>query len=565
MSVQDRSPRTATTVTTTTTTTTTTEGHYWYRRPAGVLPWALGAAGLLGLGVAHDLPVRHSIENDLETRSRAALTAANAPDVKVNFTGMDGELTGTLPPGVSADELVAKVKALNGVRVVKANFGGDPAGAGSGTDAGAGAGVGQLPDVGITTNGGKVTLTGKLPNQADIDSVVAAANAKFGAGNVTNQLTVDNSLTIGDAAVPGLTGLIGALDPNGNVTASLAGGKLNLDGTVPTDAVKTALETAGGTLAGASGLTSNLSVSGGSASAGAGVGQLPDIGITTNGGKVTLTGKLPSQADIDSVVAAANAKFGAGNVTNQLTVDNSLTIGDAAVPGLTGLIGALDPNGNVTASLAGGKLNLDGTVPTDAVRTALEAAAAGLTGASASVASNLNVGGTGATSGATPGASAGASPGASTGTAPTSTPGAGTSPSPGASGGSGTEAGTAPSAADKAAVQAKLNALPRITFRTGSSTLTTQGMAITRQVAAILKANPNVRVQIQGHTDDIGGAALNRNLSTVRARQVRQTLVSLGVGAAQMSSMGYGESRPAVPNTSATNREINRRVQFQVS
>lgn len=112
--------------------------------------------------------------------------------------------------------------------------------------------------------------------------------------------------------------------------------------------------------------------------------------------------------------------------------------------------------------------------------------------------------------------------------------------------------------------QTQLATLPQITFQTGSATLTAQGRASVARAAAILKANPEIRVRIEGNTDSFGAAAANLALSRARARTVLDALRASGIDAARISAVGYGESRPKVPNTSPANQAINRRVEFIV-
>ena len=74
-------------------------------------------------GLVHGIPIRHAIETKLEASSRTALDAAGASGVTVDFTGRDGVLTGTLPAGMTAEDLVTRLQDLDGVRVVRADFG----------------------------------------------------------------------------------------------------------------------------------------------------------------------------------------------------------------------------------------------------------------------------------------------------------------------------------------------------------------------------------------------------------------------------------------------------------
>lgn len=81
-------------------------------------------------------------------------------------------------------------------------------------------------------------------------------------------------------------------------------------------------------------------------------------------------------------------------------------------------------------------------------------------------------------------------------------------------------------------------------------------------VVQVLVANPSIKLDIQGHTDNIGGAHYNKTLSDKRAASVRRFIVSQGVSPARLTSQGYGFERPLVPNDSDRNRALNRRVQF---
>jgi len=82
------------------------------------------------------------------------------------------------------------------------------------------------------------------------------------------------------------------------------------------------------------------------------------------------------------------------------------------------------------------------------------------------------------------------------------------------------------------------------------------------EVAQVLKDNPKINLEVQGHTDNVGLAAYNQKLSQQRADAVRAYLVSHGVEAGRLTSKGYGMTQPLVPNTSEGNRALNRRVQF---
>jgi outer membrane protein OmpA-like peptidoglycan-associated protein len=82
------------------------------------------------------------------------------------------------------------------------------------------------------------------------------------------------------------------------------------------------------------------------------------------------------------------------------------------------------------------------------------------------------------------------------------------------------------------------------------------------EVVAVLRDNPKISLEVQGHTDNVGGDAYNMNLSQRRADAVRAYLVSKAIAGSRLVSKGYGFHQPLVPNSTPSNRELNRRVQF---
>jgi len=84
-----------------------------------------------------------------------------------------------------------------------------------------------------------------------------------------------------------------------------------------------------------------------------------------------------------------------------------------------------------------------------------------------------------------------------------------------------------------------------------------------KEIAAILKDNPTVKIKIVGHTDSDGDDKSNLDLSKRRAASVKKTLVKdFGIDAARIETDGKGESEPVAPNDSAINKALNRRVEF---
>lgn len=104
-----------------------------------------------------------------------------------------------------------------------------------------------------------------------------------------------------------------------------------------------------------------------------------------------------------------------------------------------------------------------------------------------------------------------------------------------------------------------------VLFETGSSTLTFAAKRILDEVAYYILETPGLRTIVEGHTDDVGGDDYNIRLSRNRAAAVVDYLVMRGVNPFMITSVGYGKNRPIAPNSSAENRQRNRRVEIHFS
>lgn len=107
--------------------------------------------------------------------------------------------------------------------------------------------------------------------------------------------------------------------------------------------------------------------------------------------------------------------------------------------------------------------------------------------------------------------------------------------------------------------------IPHILFETASDRLDAQSELLIASFAEYLLGAPSLRVQIQGHTDNVGDAGANLDLSQRRAKRVAETIIHLGVSANRISHRGYGESRPVAGNDSEAGRAQNRRTVFVVT
>ena len=106
--------------------------------------------------------------------------------------------------------------------------------------------------------------------------------------------------------------------------------------------------------------------------------------------------------------------------------------------------------------------------------------------------------------------------------------------------------------------------LQGVNFDTNAATLTADSRPVLDAVAADLKKYPRLKVEVQGHTDNVGADAYNLGLSQRRATSVREYLVAQGVAADQLTAKGYGESQPVSDNSTPAGRKENRRVVLSV-
>jgi outer membrane protein OmpA-like peptidoglycan-associated protein len=233
----------------------------------------------------------------------------------------------------------------------------------------------------------------------------------------------------------------------------------------------------------------------------------PQVTAVLRDRRLTLSGAVPSGSVRASLVAEVRAAVHPDRVNNRIRVDRQRSPG--GLDGLAGVLRALGPDAAVTVELSGGRLTLTGGVASP--RQIREAVAAGtrVTGDPRRVVNRLTVD-------------------------------------------------------QRVTVAAALRALPPVTFRTAYSTPTKQDELVVRHLAGVLAANPTVRLQVLGYTDDVGDSDMNYGLSYARARTIYRELQRLGVPKSRLSFQAFGEKYPKEPNTSAATRAANRRVEFRL-
>jgi len=103
-----------------------------------------------------------------------------------------------------------------------------------------------------------------------------------------------------------------------------------------------------------------------------------------------------------------------------------------------------------------------------------------------------------------------------------------------------------------------------VNFDFNKSSLTNESYPVLWHATQVLLSNPDLKVEIAGHTDGIGSDDYNLKLSEKRSQTVKDYLVARGVAADRMVVKGYGKSQPIASNDDAKGRAMNRRIEFKV-
>lgn len=111
-----------------------------------------------------------------------------------------------------------------------------------------------------------------------------------------------------------------------------------------------------------------------------------------------------------------------------------------------------------------------------------------------------------------------------------------------------------------------MEAVPRfvldgVTFDTGKATIKEESYARLDKVAEFMLHKGSARIQISGHTDNVGNPKTNKALSLKRAQACRDYLISTGIDGSRIEAVGYGDERPVAPNDTEEGRQQNRRIE----
>ncbi len=112
--------------------------------------------------------------------------------------------------------------------------------------------------------------------------------------------------------------------------------------------------------------------------------------------------------------------------------------------------------------------------------------------------------------------------------------------------------------------QPKSFVLDNCTFETGKATLQPEAYAVVDELVEYLKRKEDEKIELGGHTDNVGKAEANMVLSTNRANTVRAYLLMKGISPDRVTAKGYGMTTPIAENTTAEGRALNRRTEVKI-
>ncbi|MBQ2060224.1 MAG: OmpA family protein, partial [Prevotella sp.] len=113
-------------------------------------------------------------------------------------------------------------------------------------------------------------------------------------------------------------------------------------------------------------------------------------------------------------------------------------------------------------------------------------------------------------------------------------------------------------------IKQKMKDLSNALFAFDKFNINTKAASILDDIAGWMKQNPDMKLELSGHTDGKGSVDYNQKLSEQRAKAVYDYLVKAGVSNANLTWKGYGKSEPIATNDTAEGRQLNRRVELRI-
>ena len=112
--------------------------------------------------------------------------------------------------------------------------------------------------------------------------------------------------------------------------------------------------------------------------------------------------------------------------------------------------------------------------------------------------------------------------------------------------------------------QPKSFTLDNVHFDSGKSSIKTSSYDELKELVDFLKLKPEIKIEIGGHTDNVGEELANQTLSQERASSVKKYLVEHGVSSSRLIAKGYGESIPVADNNTEKGKKLNRRTEVRI-
>jgi OmpA-OmpF porin, OOP family len=112
--------------------------------------------------------------------------------------------------------------------------------------------------------------------------------------------------------------------------------------------------------------------------------------------------------------------------------------------------------------------------------------------------------------------------------------------------------------------QAKSFTLDNVHFDSGKSSIKPSSYDELKELMEFLKLKPEIKIEIGGHTDNVGETIANQTLSQARANSVMKYLVEHGVSSSRLIAKGYGESTPIADNNTEKGKKLNRRTEVRI-
>lgn len=106
--------------------------------------------------------------------------------------------------------------------------------------------------------------------------------------------------------------------------------------------------------------------------------------------------------------------------------------------------------------------------------------------------------------------------------------------------------------------------LPSLIFEKGDSELLPDAKAELEKLSIWMKHNSDIRIRLEGHSDNIGNADTNIKLSEERVENAKEYLISLGIESTRIETIGYGGTYPVADNSHEETRKLNRRIEFVI-